>query len=130
MIPITNSKSKEMITRLVEIFLSLSPITTSFVLCILKPYRLLYRLKKGRLFYKAPALRFSKNAHRSHILQASEGFDTAEATNVLLEHGVVVLDNYFDKDQIVAFKEKYKKFIDPPLILQAKTEIFCLLLQN
>lgn len=110
-----------MITRIVEIFLSRFPITTSFFLCLLKPYRLLYRIKKGRLFYKVPAQGFSQHTRESHILQASEGFDTDEATNVLLKHGVVVLNNYFNKDQIVSFREKYKKFIGyPPSDLASK----------
>ena len=101
------------VTEVVEFLMLRFPMLTSFFLCLFKPYRLLYRIKKRRLFYRKPR-QSSKGSNRPHILNARDGIDTAEAVDTLLEHGVLVLENYFDRDQVLAFKEKYRKFISIP----------------
>lgn len=102
------------IKQLVEILMVRFPMIISAILCILKPHRLVYRLKKGRLFYRVSRSRSSNKKGDSHIIDASSGVDIDEAVNILLKHGTLVLQDYFDKDAILLFKQEFEKFISYP----------------
>jgi len=102
------------IRKIVEMAINTAPIFTLSILSILFPSRLIHRFVNNRLIYKKCKIDSEDYAFKSHIIDAKNGFDEDKAVDVLLKHGALVLNDYFDREKIISFQKAHEKYIVEP----------------
>ena len=90
-------KIKEKLRNLIDIFVNFNPVLGLLLANIIRPLRIFYKIKKRRLIY------FSSEQDLRFTYDANTNLDFDKVAQSLLKYGAVVVQNFYDKNQIQNF---------------------------